>query len=220
MTATMLFDLDGTLAESDPIHYAAFEKVFAPYKIPLSHEIFRAKILGQPNTAIGASFFPELPEDERAAITDHKEAVYRTMVGEIEPLNGVRALLDWADANGVRCGVVTNAPRANAEVILEGAKITHRFGVVICAPELAQSKPHPLPYLTGLAALGGDPARSLAFEDSPAGMAAAIAAGLPTIGMATNLPPERILSLGAALAAKDYTDPALLAFVKARCGRK
>jgi HAD superfamily hydrolase (TIGR01509 family) len=216
MTATLLFDLDGTLAETDPIHLAAFVKVFEPYGIPMDEEIFRAKIVGQPNAAIGAAFFPTLSHDERMAICDYKEAVYRSMVGEIEPLHGVRPLLEWAKAAGVRCGVVTNAPRQNADLILNGAGIMSYFGVVVCAQELVRSKPDPLPYLTALEALGGDVNRSVAFEDSPAGLTAAVAAGLPTIGMTTNLPASRVLELGAVMAASDYHDDRMLAFIKAR----
>jgi len=218
MTATLLFDLDGTLAETDPIHMKAFEKIFEPLGIPIDWDIFRSKILGQPNAEIGATFFPHLTPEEQMAMCDHKEAVYRSMVGDLEPVHGVRDILDWADANGVRCGVVTNAPRANAMQILEGAHLTHRFGAIICAQELVHSKPHPLPYLTGLEALGGDLARSVAFEDSPAGIRAAVAAGLPTVGMTTNLPAERVKELGASIAAMDYTDPAVLAFIRARTG--
>lgn len=216
MSATLLFDLDGTLAETDPIHLAAFERIFAGYGIPMSEAIFREKILGQPNAAIGAAFFPHLSHQERMAICDHKEAVYRTMVGAVEPLHGARALLEWARASHVKCGVVTNAPRENAMIILDGAGITQYFGVIVCAQELVRSKPDPLPYLTALEALGGDVNRSVAFEDSPAGITAAVGAGLPTIGMTTNLSAARVLELGAIMPARDYTDAAALEFIRAR----
>lgn len=216
MSPALLFDLDGTLAETDPIHFAAFIEVFASYGLPMDETIFRDKILGQPNSAIGATFFPHLTPAEQMAICDHKEAVYRGMAGRIEPLPGVRALLDWARAEGLACGVVTNAPRANAMLVLDGAGIADYFSAVVCAQELPRSKPDPLPYLTGIDALNGDPARSLAFEDSPAGITAAVAAGLPTVGMTTNLSAARVRELGAAIAARDYTDPATLAFIRAR----
>lgn len=219
MSATLLFDLDGTLAETDWAHLAAFERVFAERGLEMNEHIFKTQIMGQPNEAIGAAFFPEMSAAEQAAICDYKEAVYREIVGDVAPVAGVLALLDWADANSVKCGVVTNAPRLNAMMILDGAKLTHRFGTIVCGHELPHSKPHPLPYLTGLADLGGKLENAVAFEDSPAGMRAAIAAGMPVIGMTTNLDAPTVLGFGATLAAKDFTDPALLAFVKARTGR-
>lgn len=219
MSATLLFDLDGTLAETDPIHLKAFQTVFSRYGISVDWDVFRAKILGQPNALIGAAFFPQLPPDEQMAICDEKEAAYREMVGEVEPLPGARTLLQWAREAGVKCGVVTNAPRANAMKILEGADITGFFDTIICAQELPRSKPDPLPYLTGLSNLGGDASRSVAFEDSPAGITAAVAAGLPTMGMTTNLGPDTVRKLGATLAAHDYRDAELIAFIKARVGK-
>lgn len=218
MAATLLFDLDGTLCETDWAHLEAFRQIFAGYGLAMDEHIFNAHVVGRPNTEIGAHFFPHLTPAEQAAICDAKEAKYREIVGSVQPVPGALALLDWADANGVRCAVVTNAPRLNAMLCLEGAGITRRFGAIICGEELAHAKPHPLPYLTGLAALEGDGARSLAFEDSPAGMRAAIGAGLPVIGMTTNLSAEKVLACGAALAAPDFTDPSLLAFVAARTG--
>lgn len=219
MTATLLFDLDGTLAETDWAHFKAFERVLAPYGKGIDHEIFKAHVVGRSNIEIGAYFFPEKTPAEQAAICDRKEAVYREIVGDIEPLPGVVALLDWADAHGIRYGVVTNAPRENAMQILDGTGLTRRFGAIICAHELAHAKPHPLPYLQGLADLGGTASQSVAFEDSPSGMRAALGAGLAVVGMTTNLDAAAVLEVGAALAAPDFTDPALLAFVARRTGR-
>ncbi len=219
MTPTLLFDLDGTLAETDWAHLAAFVEVYAEYGLPMDEHIFKTKVMGRPNVAIGEAFFPALPIAEREAIFERKEAVYRRIVGHVDPVAGTVALLDWADANGVACGVVTNAPRENAIMILKGAGLIERFGTIVCGQELAHGKPHPMAYLKGLSDLGGDAAVSLAFEDSPAGMAAAIAAGMPVIGMTTNLDAAGVMAAGAALAAPDFTDPALLAFVRRRTGR-
>lgn len=216
MTATLLFDLDGTLAETDWAHLDAFVRVFAERGLPMNEHIFKTKIMGRPNAEIGAEFFPDLSLDEREEICDEKEEVYRQIVGKVEPVAGVTTLLDWADAQGVVCGVVTNAPRRNAMLILDGAGLTHRFKTIVCGQELAYGKPHPMAYLKGLSDLGGDAARSVAFEDSPAGMRSAIAAGLPVVGMTTNLDAPTVLAVGACLAARDYTDAALLTFVKQR----
>lgn len=219
MSATLLFDLDGTLAVTDWAHLAAFERVFAERGLEMNAHIFHARIMGRPNVDIGADFFPHLSKAEQEAICDYKEAVYRDMVGDVEPQPGVLDLLDWADANGVKCGVVTNAPRLNAMQFLDGAGLTHRFGTIVIGEELPHPKPHPMPYLKGLADLGGSADRSLAFEDSPAGMRSAMAAGMPVIGMTTNLDAQAVLAVGAVLAAPDFTDPALLAFVRQRTGK-
>ncbi|HRK24161.1 MAG TPA: HAD-IA family hydrolase [Beijerinckiaceae bacterium] len=220
MTATLLFDLDGTLAETDWAHLKAFEIVLGDHGIDIDEAIFKARVVGRSNLEIGAHFFPDMTAAEQKAICDHKEAVYREIVGRIEPVPGLLALLDWADRHDIRCGVVTNAPRLNADHILVGLGLADRFASVVCGQELPESKPHPLPYLTGLAELGGDAAISVAFEDSPSGLSAAVAAGLPVIGMTTNLAAAEVLAAGATMAASDFTDAAMLAFVRARTGRQ
>ncbi len=219
MTATLLFDLDGTICETDWAHLKAFEIVFGELGIPMNEAIFKAKIMGGSNAMIGNAFFPDIPLAGQARILERKEVVYRGIVGDVQPVHGLIALLDWADAHKVPCGIVTNAPRENANQIVDGLGIRHRFKTLVCGQELARGKPDPLAYLTGLQELGGSSAHSVAFEDSPAGMQSAIGSGLPVIGMTTNLDAAGVLGHGAALAAKDFGDSALLAFVRKRTNR-
>lgn len=216
MTATLLFDLDGTLVETDWAHLAAFVEVFAQFGLPMDEHIFKTRIMGQPNLKIGAEFFPELTLARRVEIFEEKEAVYRRIIGKVEPVAGALDLLAWARDNGVSCGVVTNAPRENADLILAGAGLDRWFGTVVCGQELEHGKPHPMAYLKGLSDLGGDVRRSVAFEDSLPGMTSALRAGLPCLGMTTNLPAAVLAEAGATMTAPNMADPALLAFVKAR----
>lgn len=219
MTPTLLFDLDGTLIETDWAHLEAFVQVFKPHGIAMNHEIFNNHVLGQPNPLIAAHFFPGRPWQDMAQVFEHKEAVYRDIIGAAQPVEGALDLLDWADAHGVACGVVTNAPFVNASHILEIAGIKQRFGAIVCGQDLPHGKPHPLPYQVAIEKLGGDPALSVAFEDSPAGVTAAVAAGIRTVGMLSNLPAARLVELGCSVTAKDFTDPAMLAYVKRRLGK-
>src|ERR1700721_4048531 len=97
------------------------------------------------------------------------------------------ALLDYADAAGIRCAVVTDAPRANAEVVLRALGLAGRLPMQIIGSELARPKPDPLPYLTGLERTGAVAAHSVAFEDSLSGLRAALGAGLAVVGLTTTL---------------------------------
>ena len=207
MTRTLLFDLDGTLVDTEAQHYDAFAVVFGRLGLPLDAEIYHHRLFGRPTVAIAAEFFPELPDAERLAIMAEKEAVYRSMLDGIAPIAGIEAFLDEADTLGLKRAVVTNAPIENAHQVLKGAGIAGRFDVVMSADEVAHAKPHPLPYLTGLARLGGAAERSIAFEDSKAGLTAAVAAGLTVVGIMSTLSEAEILDLGAQLAVRDYRDP-------------
>ncbi|MBV1705037.1 MAG: HAD-IA family hydrolase, partial [Hyphomicrobiales bacterium] len=147
---------------------------------------------------------------------DAKEASYRARLGRPTPTRGATALLDWADARGLATAVVTNAPRANADVVLEALGLARRFPEVVVAEELARGKPDPLPYLTALERLGAAAAKSVAFEDSLSGIAAALGAGLAVVGITSGLTAERLVAAGATLAAADFADPRVIALIEAR----
>ncbi|MBK1794507.1 HAD-IA family hydrolase [Devosia sp. WQ 349] len=215
--AGLLFDIDGTLMESDPIHLAAFNQVFGPYGHVIDHEIYAKHIQGFANEAIAAHFIPGESLERRKQILDGKEALFRELVAtSIEPLAGLMDLLEWARSHAIPMAAVTNAPMANADLIIDGIKARSYFSHIISADDLAQGKPHPLPYLTGLSHLSAVAAKSVAFEDSRTGIASATGAGITTIGLATGISESELLKAGATLATPDYTNPAVLDLIKSK----
>src|ERR1700760_2471489 len=147
----LLFDIDGTLADTDALHLEAFNTVFAPHGHVFDHGRFARELQGFANASIKQRFLPDVPPDRQTAIMNDKEAIFRRLAAEkIRPLPGLMALLDRADRAGVPMAAVTNAPRLNAELILNGLGITDRFKALVIADDLPHGKPHPLPYLEGL----------------------------------------------------------------------
>jgi beta-phosphoglucomutase-like phosphatase (HAD superfamily) len=142
--------------------------------------------------------------------------VYRDGLGELEPILGALALLDYADRLGLKRAVVTNAPRANAEKVLAALGIERRVPILVIGGELVRSKPDPLPYLTALERTGASAAYSLAFEDSLSGVRSAAAAGLAVVGMTTTLDSGTLIEAGATFAAQNFTDPRIFALIEAR----
>ncbi len=148
--AALLFDLDGTLVDTDHLHHAAFVAILAERGRELPLAEYRAHIMGQPNADILGRYFP----GEDAAILDRKEAMFRdALAASVEPLPGIHALLDWAEANGVAAAVVTNAPRA------ERARHARRRRPRPPPPRPSSSarnasapKPDPAPYQAAMAA--------------------------------------------------------------------
>lgn len=215
----LLFDIDGTLADTDALHIEAFNAVFGPFGHAFDRTRAARELLGRSNVSIGAEFLPHERPERRAAIMAEKEAVFRSLAaGEVQPLPGLMTLLDHAEAASIPVVAVTNAPRANAEMILHGLGIADRFRAVIIGDELPHGKPHPLPYLEGLRAVGAMADRAVAFEDSRAGITAATAAGIATIGMRTNLGHDDLIAAGAAMTAAAFDEPEVLTLVTARLG--
>jgi HAD superfamily hydrolase (TIGR01509 family) len=212
----LLFDLDGTLVDTDALHLTAFQSVLAKHGVALTKAQYVEKIMGSSNALIGEAFLPHLSPADREAAIEAKEAAFRNMLGELQPAAGVAALLDFAEAEGISCAVVTNAPRANAAVVLQALGLTTRLPMQIIGPELARPKPDPLPYLTGLERTGAVAAHSVAFEDSLSGLRAAFGAGLAVVGMTTTLDEATLKRAGATIAVADFTDPRIFELIRAR----
>ena len=212
----LLFDIDGTLADTDALHLQAFNQILGPRGHVFDHARYTRELQGFSNSSIGERFLADEPRQRRADIIGEKEAAFRKLVaGQIAPLPGLMKLLAEADRANIPMVAVTNAPRPNAEMLLSGLGITHRFKAVIIGDELAHGKPHPMPYLEGLRALGAVAAGSVAFEDSRSGIQSATAVGIATIGMRTSLGHADLVAAGAVTTAADFDDPELLRMVGA-----
>ena len=216
--AALLFDLDGTLVDSDAQHFAAFQRAFARHGIALGASEYAMKIMGASNAMIAKAFLSHLTPMQQAATIEAKEEDYRNSFDDVEPIAGAVALLDFADRRGLERAVVTNAPRANAEKVLAALGIGERLTILVIGSELPCSKPDPLPYLTGLERTGAEAARSVAFEDSLSGVRAAAAAGLAVVGLTTTLSADALIAAGATIATADFTDPRIRALIAGRCG--
>ena len=203
MLTALLFDLDGTLTDTDTLHLQAFRQLLREHDgRELSQAQFDAQVSG------GASV------EQCRALADRKEALFRDLSPCLDPMPGLLRLLAHAKAHDIGMCVVTNAPRLNAEHMLNAMGLGQHFEHVLVAEELARPKPDPLPYLTGLQQLGAEAGQALAFEDSLPGVAAASGAGIFTVGVATTQTPQRLLEAGARLIVNDFNDPALWALIE------
>jgi HAD superfamily hydrolase (TIGR01509 family) len=210
----LMFDIDGTLTDTDALHLEAFNQVLGPCGHVFDHARFTKELQGFSNASISERFLADEPSERQAAIMGEKEQAFRRLVaGRIQPLPGLMALLALAARANVPMVAVTNAPRLNAEMLLSGLAIADRFKVLVIGDELAHGKPHPMPYLEGLRAVGAAPEASLAFEDSRSGVRSASSAGIATIGIRTSLSHADMVAAGAVMTAKAFDDPKLLEFV-------
>mmetsp|Transcript_10345 Transcript_10345/g.35706 ORF Transcript_10345/g.35706 Transcript_10345/m.35706 type:complete len:196 (+) Transcript_10345:443-1030(+) len=152
-------------------------------------------------------FLPHLsPEDAEKWIVD-KESYFREVAKtQIEPVQGLRELMRWIKRRGIAAAAVTNAPRPNALMILEGIGLAADFAPVVIGPECSNAKPHPEPYLAAMRKLGLQPEDCVAVEDSVTGATAAVAAGVHTIGILTSQTAEAMGKIGVTHTIRDYRD--------------
>lgn len=209
MLDALLFDLDGTLADTDKLHLVAMQQLLHEDGRTLTEAEFEAHISGRANADLCRYLFPDRPLSEHRDFANRKEARFRELSPTLQPTPGLLRLLEYAEARRIGMAVVTNAPRANAEHMLKALGLAGRFEHVLVAEELPKAKPDPLPYLTGLQRLNAHAGQALAFEDSVPGVKAASGAGIFTVGLSTSQTEEVLMAAGAQLVVADFEDERL-----------
>ncbi len=208
MLKAVIFDLDGTLTDSDKVHFQVFQKIFAQHGVDLDRALYRQKISGRQNAAILADFLPDLSKAEVEAFSADKEATFRTAAqGNLTPLAGLLELLGQIKRQELAIAVVTNAPPQNATFMLQELGLSDTFDPVVIAERLPRGKPDPLPYQTALDQLSIRAEAAIAFEDSTAGIRSAVGAGIKTIGVTTTHAKAELIEVGAVETVADFTDP-------------
>lgn len=202
----ILFDLDGTIVNTDPIHYQAWQQMLSRYSIEIDETFYKTRISGRLNPEIVKDILPELSPVESVKFAEEKEALFRQMASHLRPLNGFTELIAWTQAHELKRALVTNAPRLNAEFMLEVLGITDTFDQIIMAEDCIAGKPDPAPYQAALSELGIHAEMAIALEDSPSGIRAAVAAGISTVGITSTHDPNVLQEVGAFMAIPDFTD--------------
>jgi len=205
MLAAILFDLDGTLVNTDPMHYKAWQEILRDYGLEIDDAFYKARISGRLNPVIIQDILPQLSFEVGQQVAEEKEARFRELAPQLTPLPGLSEILAWTDECGLQRAVVTNAPRKNAHFMLKVLGLLDVFATVVLAEEATAGKPDPAPYQLALTHLGITPESTIAFEDSPSGIRSSVGAGIPTIGIASTHDPKHLCEVGAEMAVPDFT---------------
>lgn len=179
-----LFDLDGTLADSDPLIAAAVVESCAHYGYRLTAEEVLPHI-GPPMVVMLQQMLSIGPEWAETITGDYLERYRDRFMPRTPPLPGAEALLDGLHARGVPMAVVTNKYADAGRALVRRLGWERRFEVVVGFDTTGRGKPAPEPVLHALGALGAAPNEAAVVGDSPADMGAGRAAGLrAVIGLA------------------------------------
>ena len=214
MYRALLFDLDGTLAETDSLHLPTWVDALQPYGVEVDEQFYRDRISGRSTAEIVRELLPDLTDEQGRSIGEAKEASFRERVSELEPLPGLVDFVIQGRELGMRIALVTNAPEENVETILLALKLRDFFDVVVLADEVEAVKPDPAPYRAALEKISVPAEVALAFEDSVSGISSSVAAGIPTVGIASSQDPEKLLGAGAFVTAQDFIDPRLRTLIE------
>jgi HAD superfamily hydrolase (TIGR01509 family) len=181
----VIFDNDGLLLDTESVWTRAEQKLYQRRgrEFTLEH---KQELVGTSAEAAAGILERRLdqPGEGAAIIEELNELVTAELENGVDAMVGARELVDSLRGRGIRLGLVSNSPRRFIERSLEVAGIGEPFEVIISAHEVPRPKPAPDAYLEACRQLGLEPAFGVvALEDSPTGVAAAVAAGLRVIGV-------------------------------------
>ena len=209
MLKAILFDLDGTLADTDSIHFAVWQDIFVRFDLDIDRAFYRQRISGRTNSKIIKDIIHQLSLEEAWKLATEKEETYRRIANSLLPTPGLDRLVNLIESASIKKAVVTNAPEDNAVYMLKILRLTSTFPTVIMAKDAPPGKPDPAPYQLALNRLGVKSKDAIAFEDSAAGIRSAVGAGIYTIGITSSHPATNLLDAGASMAVKDFNDKQL-----------
>lgn len=207
MLAAILFDLDGTLVNTDPLHFQAWQEMLLNHGLEIDKAFYQTRISGRLNPIIIQDILPHLTLAEGEKFAEDKEARFRELAPSLKPLAGLEKILDWTKEYGLKTGLVTNAPRKNVDFMLVTLELAEIFDAVFVAEEdVSEGKPDPAIYKLALERLDITPETALAFEDSPSGIRSAVGAGIRTIGISSTHDTEKLYDVGAFKVIPDFND--------------
>jgi HAD superfamily hydrolase (TIGR01509 family) len=213
----LIFDLDGVIVHSMPLHNRAWDLYLRRHGIVEVPAAIDARMHGRHNAEILRAFFGNgLPPEEIARRSAEKEELYRNLMrprlGEFLVPGVAEFVKRW---RRLPLAVASNAEPANVEFVLEDSGLRPCFRAVVDAHQVERPKPAPDVYLLAARLLGEPPERCLVFEDSETGVRAARASGARVVGLGTTT--ARLD--GCDLLIADFLDPALSGFLDAGGGR-
>jgi HAD superfamily hydrolase (TIGR01509 family) len=175
-----LFDCDGTIADSMPLHFIAWKQALAEWSCPFEETLFYtwggkpiAEIISTLNTRDGL----HMPVE---TVARRKEALYFELLPQLKPVPEVLEQIE-AQHGRIPLAVVSGSTRESVDASLSTLHLLDRFAAFVCAGDYTHSKPHPEPFLVAAAKLGVPPQSCLVFEDTEMGIQSATAAGMASV---------------------------------------
>ena len=175
-----LFDCDGTIADSMPLHYRAWKKALGEWNCEFAEKLFYAwggmpvaEIVSTLNQRHGLNMPVE-------AVSRRKENLYFELLPQLKSVPEVLEHIE-AEYGRIPFGVVSGSTRESVTASLESLNLLDRFDTLVCAGDYKHSKPDPEAFLLAASRLGIEPERCLVFEDTEMGIQAAKAAGMASV---------------------------------------
>lgn len=201
--AAIIFDFDGVLVNSEPLHFRAFEEVAASEKIELTEHEYYTELIGFDDKGAWKHLFAsrkrELDPKTFLRVLTHKGEVMRDLIErrQYKPLRGVEEFVRGLWRN-YPLAICSGALREEIETMLEGIALRDCFSVIVAAEDVSVGKPDPSGYLLAAKLLGAKtkhhlaPASCLIVEDAPMVVKSVKKAGFPVLAVTNTYPAEKL----------------------------
>lgn len=173
----LVFDCDGTIADTMPLHYKAWVQALGEHGVAFPEAMFYEfggmptwKIIEHLNDRHGA----KMPVEETA---HYKEDLFEALIPQVTPIEPIVRLINEYDGK-LPMAVATGGFRRICEKTLRAMNVIDRFQAIICAEDVTHGKPAPDIFLEAARCIGIDPQQCMAFEDANLGVQSATAAGM------------------------------------------
>ena len=186
MLQAVIFDMDGVIADTEPLHTHAYVSVLKTFGIHVSQDHYR-KTVTEEGKAI-AAWFVELGGDpgDIDELYRRKDEIYFPLLrAEGAPRRGLVSLLSNLRKSSIPCALATSSRRVNTELVLDCFNLRDFFTVVLALEDVTHVKPHPEVFTLSLTKLSAHPHSAIALEDAPKGVRAAVDAGIPVVAVPT-----------------------------------
>ena len=214
MISALVFDFDGVLADSEPLHLRAYQEVLAPRGLSLTRDDYYDKYLGFDDVGV----FWQLAEDRGWSIDardvetliEEKARRFDALVHTTDVLYPGAAACVERMAAAFPLGIASGALKEEIQRILARGGLGDRFRFIVASGDTPSSKPAPDPYRLAAELHGVPPATCLAIEDSVQGLESARAAGLACLAVTHTYPADTLGSADRIVASLDEITPALV----------
>ncbi len=180
---SILFDFDGVLADTEPLHYACWKEILEPYGIQLDWGFYAKQCVGVSDRKmiehLAAERVPPVPFEDLWVECERKRMMFSSRIMATPPFLNETVDVIRVLSNHYKLAVVSSSGRSEVEPPIQAAGFRECFGAMVCGREVAHLKPAPDPYLRAAELLGSR--RPLVVEDSDAGVASGLAAGFEVV---------------------------------------
>lgn len=197
MLKAAVFDMDGVIVDSHPVHKKAWRRFLELQSRAVTEEDLDFIMEGRKRDEILRHFLGELTDDRLRFLGRQKEQIFREEAVDVKPIDGLCHFLRNLAHAEVRLAVASSGSSRRVNDILNSLSLRPYFQVVLTGDDVSRGKPDPAIFQLACDHLGVSACETLVFEDSASGVRAAKSAGMKCVGVATNGVIPTLLEAGA-----------------------